>query len=401
MSARLLKSTLVVVVLLGFLARVVATADGVTDAEIKLGMCNALSGNSAELGTGVKAGASAFFARVNVAGGINGRKIDLISYDDAYEPRQTVAQTATLIESDKVFALFGYVGTPTSFAILPQLAKSGIPFIAPYTGAETLRNPVKRNVFNVRASYFDETEGLVAHLTTDLDIKTIGVFVQDDAYGVAGEEGVMKALRKRGLSIVGKGCYTRNRVDVDAAVAKLTLAKPEAVIMIGSYKACAAFIKKVKAGGYNPVFCNVSFVGTVALIRESGAAGNGVFISQVMPSPWDPGLPVVKDYQAAMKAAGHAHFDYTSLEGYVSAAIFAEAAKKAGKDLTREGLASALESLNTDIGGLTAAFSQTNHQAFNTVYFTRIQDGKAVPVTTFIDHPTSAALPEIRVTNAN
>ena len=235
---------------LAFSGRVALAADGITDSEIKLGMCNALTGNSAALGTGMKAGASAFFAKLNAAGGVNGRQLTLVSYDDGYEPQRTIAQTTKLIDEDKVFALFGYVGTPTSAAILPQLAKSGIPFLAPYTGAEMLRNPVRKNIFNVRASYFDETEGLVERLTTDLGAKSIGVFVQDDAYGAAGEAGVVKALRKRGLTLAGKGVYTRNTVEVAAGLAALTQAKPDAVIMIGSYKACAAFVKQAKAGGF-------------------------------------------------------------------------------------------------------------------------------------------------------
>jgi ABC-type branched-subunit amino acid transport system substrate-binding protein len=368
---------------LAFSGRVALAADGITDSEIKLGMCNALTGNSAALGTGMKAGASAFFAKLNAAGGVNGRQLTLVSYDDGYEPQRTIAQTTKLIDEDKVFALFGYVGTPTSAAILPQLAKSGIPFLAPYTGAEMLRNPVRKNIFNVRASYFDETEGLVERLTTDLGAKSIGVFVQDDAYGAAGEAGVVKALRKRGLTLAGKGVYTRNTVEVAAGLAALTQAKPDAVIMIGSYKACAAFVKQAKAGGFKPVFCNVSFVGTAALIGELGADGEGIYISQVMPSPWDASVPVVKDYQEALKAAGQTEYDYSSLEGYVSAAIFARALDQAGKDLTRDSFTAALESLNADIGSLPAAFSPTSHQALKTIYFTKVQGGKAVPITKF------------------
>jgi len=305
-----------------------AVADGVTDTEIKLGMCNALTGSSAALGTGVKAGASAFFSQLNAAGGVNGRKINLLSYDDAYDPPKTVAQTSKLIEEDQVFALFGYVGTPTASAIMPQFFKSGIPFIAPVTGAELLRNPVRKNVFNVRASYFDETEGLVEHLTTDLGVKTIGVFIQEDAYGSAGEAGVQKALHKRGLAEAGRGTYTRGTVEVTAGLAALKAASPEAVILVGSYKACAAFVKQAKAGGFKPVFCNVSFVGTSALIQEMGAEGEGVYISQVMPSPWDARVAIVKDYQTAMKAASQNDFDYTSLEGYVSAAVLTQGLKR-------------------------------------------------------------------------
>jgi ABC-type branched-subunit amino acid transport system substrate-binding protein len=358
-------------------------ADGVTDTEIKLGVCNAQTGNAAALGTGINTGAGAFFAKLNAAGGVHGRNVQLVTYDDGYEPDRTVAQTTKLIEDDKVFALFGYVGTPTSSAIMPQLLKSGIPYFAPFTGAEMLRNPVKKNVFNVRASYFDETEGLVERLTTDLNVKSIGVFIQEDAYGAAGEAGVQKALRQRGLTVTGKGTYKRNTVDVDAAVAALQQANPQAVIMVGAYKACAAFIKKARAAGFTPVFCNLSFVGTTALVQAMGADGDGVYISQVMPSPDDTSVPIVKSYQEAMQAAGQNNFDYTSLEGYVSAAVLAQGLEKAGPDLSRENLVAALESLNTDLGGLIVAMSPTHHQALVEVHFTKVQGGKAVPVTKF------------------
>jgi ABC-type branched-subunit amino acid transport system substrate-binding protein len=364
-------------------ASVVRAEDGVTDAEIKVGMCNALTGPSAALGTGMKAGATAFFSKLNAAGGVNGRKINLLSYDDAYEPAKTAALTTKLIEEDKVFALFGYVGTPTASAIMPQLARSGIPFVAPFTGAELLRNPVKKNIVNVRGSYFDETEGLVEHLTTDLGIKSIGVFIQEDAYGAAGEAGVQKALRKRDLTLAGKGTYTRGTEEIASGLAALKSANPQAVIMVGSYKACAAFVKQAKAGGFKPLFCNVSFVGTSALMREMGDDGEGVYVSQVMPSPWDDSVPVVKDYQAAMKAAGETEFDYTSLEGYVSASVFAQGLDKSGTGLTREAFLNSLESLNTSIGGLTIALSPASHQAMKDIYFIQVRAGKAIPITKF------------------
>lgn len=357
---------------------------GVSDTEIRLGMVNALTGNAAALGTGVAAGAGACFAQFNAAGGADGRKITLLSKDDGYQPEQCVSATKELLDSGNVFSLIGYVGTPTATAVMPLLAAiPDLVFFAPLSGAEFLRSPLKRNVFNVRASYFDETEGLVGHLTTDLGIREIGIFIQADAFGSAGEAGVLKALRKRDLTLVGKGTYKRNSIDIAPGLDALRQAQPKAVILIGAYKACAAFIKGAKAAGFTPVFCNISFVGTSALVKELGADGDGVIISQVLPSPYDPSLPIVKDYQAAMNAAGSTEFDYTSLEGYVDASIYVEAIRKTGPSLTRASFLQVLEGLNENIGGLAIDFSPTCHEALRRVYFTRIQGGRALPIDTF------------------
>jgi branched-chain amino acid transport system substrate-binding protein len=357
---------------------------GVSDSEIKVGMVNALTGNASALGTGMAAGVNACFSQVNTAGGVNGRKFTLLSRDDGYEPEKCVSATKELIDGGGVFSLVGYVGTPTATAIMPVLGENpNLVFFGPFTGAEFLRSPVKKTVFNVRASYFDETEGLVEHLTTDLGIKDIGIFIQSDAYGSAGEAGVLKALRKRGLTVTGKGTYKRNTVDIDTALDALKLAQPKAVIMVGAYKACAAFIKSAKAAGFNPVFCNISFVGTTALVKELGTDGDGVVISQVMPSPDDASIPLVKDYQAAMNAAGATAYDYTSLEGFVAATIYVDAVKKAGPTLTRDGLLEVLQGLKENIGGLDIEFSASSHQALKQIYFTRIQGGKALPIQKF------------------
>jgi branched-chain amino acid transport system substrate-binding protein len=358
--------------------------DGVTQNEIVIGMSNALSGPAAGLGTQLKAGATAYIDKVNAAGGVNGRKIKLISYDDGYEPEQTAAMTRKLIEQDKVFALFGYVGTPTSAAAIPFASKMGVPYIAPFTGAEALRNPVQKLVFNVRASYFDETEGMVERLTKDLGIKKIGVFIQDDGYGNAGKAGVNRALNKRVLALTGEGKYTRNTTDVDAGLAAIKAANPEAVIMVGTYKACAEFVKKAKASGFNPKFLNLSFVGTSNFIKEAGSAGEGVYITQVMPSPFDDASAIVKQYQAVLKKADKkSEFDFTSLEGYVDAVVLVEALTKAGSSLTHESFLSALESLNIDIGGLKVAYSPTDHQGIESIFYTVVKNGKAVSITKF------------------
>ncbi|MBP9714266.1 MAG: ABC transporter substrate-binding protein [Sterolibacterium sp.] len=357
--------------------------DGVSAGEVVLGMANALSGPAAGLGTGMRDGSQAYFNKLNAAGGIHGRKIKLISVDDGYEPAKTAAATTKLIEQDKVFALFGYVGTPTSAAAVPLATKAGVPYVAPFTGAEALRNPVNKVVFNVRASYFDETEAQVEHLTKDLGLKKIGVFIQDDAYGAAGKGGVLKALAKRSLSLAGEGKYKRNTVEVDEGIAALKASQPEAIIMVGAYKACAAFVKKAKAQGINAKFLNVSFVGTADFIKEAGVDGEGVYITQVVPSPDDDSIAIVKKYQGDMKSSGKSEFDYTSLEGYIGAAVMSEGLKSAGSNLTRDSFIGAMNALSTDVSGLKITFSPTSHQALKTVYLTQVKGGKAVPITKF------------------
>jgi ABC-type branched-subunit amino acid transport system substrate-binding protein len=377
-----LKGMIVVaaVVLLACIQPASAEEQGVSANEVLIGMSNALTGPASALGTGVKNGALVYFNKVNSGGGINGRKIKIISYDDGYEPKQTVETTNKLITRDKVFALFGYVGTPTSTAIVPIINKEKIPYFGPFTGAEFLRKPVNRHIFNVRGSYFDEAEMQVEYLTKKLGKKRIGVFIQNDAYGLAVKGGVIKALKARSMALAGEGTYERNTSNVEAGLAALKTADPDAVVMVGTYKAMAAFIKKAKAQGFSPVFLNVSFVGTAALVKELGGSGDGVIISQVMPSPTDASLPLVRQYQADMRAAGHSDLDYTDLEGYVDVVVFTEVLKKAGKNLTRGSFIAAAESLNVTDGGLTFAFSPSNHQAMSQIYLTKIWGNKIVMV---------------------
>lgn len=352
---------------------------GVTATEIKIGMANALSGPTAGLGQGIKAGSEAYFKKVNAAGGVNGRKITLVSEDDGYDPPRTAAATEKLIKKDNVFALFGYVGTPTSKAALPLVIENGVPFFAPFTGAEFLRAPVNKYVFNIRSSYFNEIEMQVERLVSDAGVTKFGLFYQEDTYGKVGKEGLQLALQKRKMSVAAEGHYMRNTEDVDGGLAALLAVKPEAVLMVGTYKACAALVQKAHAAGYKPKFFNLSFVGTSNFIKAAGDAAEGVYITQVVPSPFDESTPIVKQYQADMKAAGHSELDYTSFEGYIDAVALVEGLKKAGTDLTRASFLAGLEKMNVNLGGLDIAFGPQDHQGLNKVYLTKIQKGKPVP----------------------
>ena len=348
-------------------------AQGVTADTILIGQSAALSGPAEQLGKEMKAGAEAYFDVVNKSGGINGRKIKLVSLDDGYEPEKAAANTRKLIEEEKVLALFGYVGTPTSNAALPIFTAAKIPFIGAFTGAQSLREPFNRYIFNVRASYYDETEQIVAHLVLQ-GITKIAVFYQNDAYGKAGLAGVEIAMKKRMLEIAATATVERNTTDVTAAVGKLAKSGTNAVIMISAYKSCAAFIRAMKLAGGLQQFWNVSFVGSKALSQELGDEGRGVQISQVVPFPWSDVNLIVRDYQKHIGA--REKYSFTSLEGYIAAKVLIEGLKRAGKKPTRESLVDGLASMGkTDLGGFTVTYTPTNHNGSSYVDLTIISRG--------------------------
>ncbi len=348
---------------------------GVSDKEIVLGQSAALSGPAKELGSEMRSGALLYFEQVNAGGGVHGRRIRLQTLDDGYEPERAAANTRKLIEEEKVLALFGYVGTPTSLAAQPLFTEAKVPFVGAFTGAQALREPFNRYVFNVRASYFDETEKIVEQLTTT-GIKQIAVFYQNDAYGKAGLAGVERAMTKRGLKIAATATVERNTVDVAKAVAALSAPRPDAIVMVSAYTSVAAFVKGMKKAGSAAQFHNVSFVGSRPLAAALGDEGVGVAIAQVVPFPWSGTLPVTREYQAQARAAGAKDFSFTELEGYIAARVLVEGLKRAGRELTRERLVTALESLSrTDIGGFQVDYSSSNHNGSTFVDLTIIGRG--------------------------
>jgi ABC-type branched-subunit amino acid transport system substrate-binding protein len=345
---------------------------GVTSTTIVIGQSAAFSGPASELGNEMRAGALAYFQSANAAGGVNGRKVELRSLDDGYEPDRAAANTRKLID-DGVFLLFGYVGTPTSNASKPIFTAARVPFVGPFTGAESLRNPLNRYIFNIRASYYDETDKIVGQLVGQT-LDRIAVFYQNDDYGKAGLAGVERAMQKRGIKIVATGTVERNTVDVAAAVKSIGKVDPQGVVMISAYKSCAAFIKAMRAAGYNPQFMNVSFVGSKALAHEAGTAGRGVGISQVVPFPWNLSARVVKEYQQLLEAStGKQEFSFTSLEGFIAAKVLVEGLRRAGPELTRERFIAAMEQIRDyDVGGFTVSFTPTDHSGSKFVELTVI-----------------------------
>jgi branched-chain amino acid transport system substrate-binding protein len=357
------------------LAAALAKAEeGVTPDTIVFGQAAPLAGPAAALGTGMRDGINAAFEEANKKGGVQGRKLKLISVDDGYEPDKAIVATKKLIEEDKVFALIGPVGTPTSAAAQPIATAAKIPFIGAFTGAMFLRDAKLENVVNIRASYDAETEAWVKHLTEDLKIKKIAIFYQDDAFGRAGLTGFKQAMEKRGIEIAVEGTFERNTVAVKSALLAIKRTEPEAVVMVAPYKPSAEFIKLARKSDFNPVFVNISFVGAGALAKELSPDGNGVVVSQVVPFPWDVSLKVVADYQAASKAIDpQAQPDFVSLEGYIDGRLVIAALEKAGKDVTRETLLKTIKSGSFDIGGLTMSFGPGHADGLDKVFMTVIQ----------------------------
>ncbi|TAG77892.1 MAG: ABC transporter permease [Betaproteobacteria bacterium] len=343
--------------------------------EIVLGQSAAISGPAQELGKEMRLGASLYFERVNADGGVRGKRVVLRTMDDGYEADRAAANTQKMVADGDIHAFFGYVGTPTSLPSLKIATEARIPFFGAFTGAQALRDPFNRYVFNVRASYFDETEAIVRQMTQSGATK-IAVFYQNDSYGQAGLAGVERALLKRDLKVFARGTVERNSIDVKAAVDAMFAVKPEVIVMISAYSSCAEFIKQAKARGIATQFVNVSFVGTHALAKALGPAADGVLISQVMPPPTAKKYAIVREYLTAIEAA-KVEPSYTSLEGFVAAKIMVEALKRGG-DASREALVKALESMrNYDVGGLNISFSPENHNASKFVELTVLgRDGK-------------------------
>ncbi len=341
------------------------TARAQTEGRIVLGQSAAFTGPAAQLGVQLNLGAKLYFDQLNAQGGVGRRMIEIRSMDDGYEPDRCAENTRKLI-ADDVFALFGYIGTPTSLAALPLFTQAKVPFFAPFSGAEALREPFNRLIFHVRASYYDETALIVRQLT-NLGLKKISVFYQNDAYGKAGLDGVTKALSDLKLAPVATATVERNSTDVKAAVDKLVAAKPEAVVQISAYAASAAFVRAARKAGYGGTFYNVSFVGTQALADELGKDGAGVVVSQVVPSPYQPSRQITREFLDAIKKGGNkVQPNYSSMEGYVAARVFAEGLRQAhasGK-VTRESFIVGTESIGTQaISGFAVALSATNHAA--------------------------------------
>jgi branched-chain amino acid transport system substrate-binding protein len=364
---------------------------GVTENEILIGSCSALEGPSHFLGTETVTGAKAYFALINEAGGVDGRKLKLISYDDSYDPAKTEACFNRLMEQ-KVFALGFFVGTPTAVKYVPMAESNKIPLIGLFTGAQTLYTPLRHWVVNVRASYFDETREQIDGMWGTLGYKKIGVIYPEDAFGTAVLEGVKAALKAHGAEPVAVGSYQRQTAQVGGAIDTVKAANPDAVVVVGPSNTVSPILKQSHAKGWKPLFLTVSFVGTDELIQEAGPDAEGTVITQVVPPYYLTDFKTVALYRRTLtKYAPSAQPNFVSLEGFVDAMVLIEGLKKAGKDLTREGLIRGIESIHgLDLGlgpQLKLNYSSKEHKGLDHVLPTVVRGGRAVP---FTDWATAA-----------
>ncbi|MCY4144269.1 MAG: ABC transporter substrate-binding protein [Gammaproteobacteria bacterium] len=382
--------------------------EGVSDTEIVLGTSAAFRGPSRGLGIELYRGSMAYFSHINEQGGLFGRNIVLKLYDDGYQPDPAVTNTTRLMVEDDVFALFGYVGTPTVTRVLPLLKKfqdRKFMLMFPFTGAQPQREfPYGDFAFNLRASYRQETEGLVDNFV-GIGRDRIGVFYQADAYGRSGWEGVRNALAKYNLNIVGEATYRRGTKftsNLRDQVEILKASQPKAIVCIGAYAACAAFLRDAIDRELQVPIANVSFVGSENLLKliddsqeNSGDYTKFLVNSQVVPSYTDDTLPGVVEYDSFMEQYApevpvefddeqYATFDrsFVSLEGFLNAKLMTEILRRVGPSPTRADLESAVFSINEfDLGiGESVSFSANRRQGLDRVYYTVVQDGVFVPL---------------------
>ncbi len=351
-----------------------AYAQGVTKTTILIGQSGPMSGSNREFGEDIRDGVLAYFNKVNAAGGVNGRKLELITLDDANDAKRSGENGRILIEQRGVLALFGYASATLSLPALPFVEKNRLPFVGPFTGAEPMRK-FNRYVYNIRASYADELEKIVEFYAFT-GMKRFSILHYDDAVGKENLGAVEIALTKRGLKPASIGAVKRNQTELGDAVSGVIKSSPDVVIATTLYRTTSDFVKQVRKAGSGVQFASTSFVGASALAADLGAQGTGVVVAQVVPPYSKSSIPVVKEYQAAEKQLGKTDYSFTALEAYIGAKVLTEGIRRAGAKLTRESLLKALDTIQDfDVGGFIVDFSPSNHNGSRFVELTAI--GKA------------------------
>ncbi|WP_167541858.1 ABC transporter substrate-binding protein [Herbaspirillum rhizosphaerae] len=338
---------------------------GVTNTRILLGQSAGLSGPTAQMSRQLLIGARAYFNKINKQGGVHGRRIELVTRDDRYIPSLAAYNTRQLIENDKVFALFGFVGLPTSQAALSVAAKARVPFFAPMTGGASVYSPFNRYVFTLRASYADEYLYALRNLSS-MGLRKFALVYQQDQYGVSVKQAVESSAREEAVDLVTIDIDMDGR-NVEPVVDKVLAARSEVVMLLSAnYLTNARIVRALRGRGYLGQFFAISFVGQKALAEELGDLARGMLVTQVVPFPWRVSMPLVAEYRQCMSEAGYQDLTFSSLEGYIAARVLVEGLRRARRDLTREKLIRALESINVrnyDGGGYAINFSPDNHNA--------------------------------------
>ncbi len=348
---------------------------------LKLGLSIPQSGIMKAVGSAVFSGANAYFLYANQNNLLGTTKIELIVYDDKYEPELTLENVKKLIAKN-VFAFFGLVGTPTVNKVLPIIKSEKIPLIASFTGASFLRVKGSNTIINFRSSYKEEIDSAVEYLRNKKDVSRFAVFYQNDAYGEEGFVSLLYSLNERGLKLSGEGTYKRNTLSIRHAFHEIKSAKPEAVLMIGAYKANALFIKTAKKDPVfkNTFFCNISFGDADEMIKELNYNTDNLFFSQVMPNYKKSSKPVILEYKKLMKK----HFPkqplgFISLEAFLAAKSVVKALKSIDGAITRQKFLKELTHLPKNIlDGVPIEYKNT--QLHNRVYLFAYKDSHFIEV---------------------
>lgn len=371
--------------MLGFLISLSVQAEsGVSAERILIGQSAAISSAASVLGVQMNFGAKLYFDAINAQGGVYGRKIELQVEDDMYVAAGALENTKQMLEQDKVFALFGYVGSATSEAAIPLFSKAKVPFFGSLSGAASLRTPFNRYIFNLRASYEQEAGYIIRQLAIS-KAASVGVFYQNDNDGIGIYKNIKAALKQISLplsaeAMVPPSVNFEDDLYIRQAVTVFMDKKPEVILLASTYGSSATLIKQLRISGYKGQFYSLSLVGARALSEVLGKEGNGVIISNAVPSPWSPKFAIVEEYRKAMKKVGKAEYDFTSLEGYMAAKTFVAILKEAGRDLSREKFIDSAERMGViDLGDFQVHFSPGHHEGSKFVELVLIgRDGKFV-----------------------
>jgi branched-chain amino acid transport system substrate-binding protein len=333
---------------------------GTAQAQILVGQTSGFTG---PVSAGVREnteGAKLWIDAVNAQGGVAGQRIDLVSMDDRFDPKQAAANAKVLVEERGVVALFLNRGTPHTEAILPLLEAHRVPLVAPSTGSMSLHQPVLRHVFNVRATYQREAEKAIVHLHT-LGIRRIAVVHVDDSFGRDGLQGAQKGFAATGMTAVSVQKADRNQPDYAQLVPPVVAAQAQAVLWIASAKAVADGVRALRAAKSAAQVVTLSNNASSGFIKALGDHSRGVIVTQVFPYERSIAFPMVKEAQELAKAKG-IELSPAMLEGYAAAKVLVEGLKRCGKNPSREKLQAALENMKRfDLGGLEVSFSAADH----------------------------------------
>jgi len=329
-------------------------------------MSNALSGPSSNLGKDLKTGASIYFNNLNKHGGIHGKPVELISLDDGYEPEKTVINTKKLLEQ-QVQALFGYVGTPTSYAIMPTLKKSKIPYLMPFTGADFLRNATTKNIFNLRASYYQEVKAQIEYLINIKGLKKIALVIQADEFGLTAQRSVNKILKENQLSLTSTARYRRNTDDIKSALTKISYQQVDSVIFVGTYQPLINLINLADQQKLDVLFTSLSFIGSHNVLNQIPKSSK-LILSEVVPAPKECLWKLCQDFIADMRSAGYEKLNRTQLEGYLNAFVFSDVAKNCKEEISSSCILQEFKEYKYQESDLNIDFDNANRQGLQHVY---------------------------------